>query len=106
MIKLVEYLEGSMSRIANTDNEEYKTMEKVIDSYREILEYTINEEKIQYSSQSSFEMEIAVEEIEFMDGTTDEFTFNKNPDTSTNEDDLTDTEDSDDNQMIPIQNIL
>tara|TARA_B110000238_G_C15839997_1_gene316474 strand:- start:238 stop:393 length:156 start_codon:yes stop_codon:yes gene_type:complete len=51
-------------------------------------------------------MEIAVGEIEFMDGTTDEFTFNKNPDTPTNEDDLTDTEDSDDNQMIPIQNIL
>tara|TARA_B110000238_G_C15839997_1_gene316475 strand:- start:442 stop:558 length:117 start_codon:yes stop_codon:yes gene_type:complete len=38
MLKLVEYLEGSMSRIENTDNEEYKTMGKVIESYREILD--------------------------------------------------------------------
>ena len=49
LIKLVEYLEGSMSRIQNTEYEDYKTMEKIISSYKSIIDETLSDE-IKYSS--------------------------------------------------------
>ena len=52
MTKLVEYLEGSISRQQNTETDEYKTMEMLISSYRSIIDENSFYDEIKYTQSS------------------------------------------------------
>ena len=52
MTKLVEYLEGSISRQQNTETDEYKSMEMLISTYRSIIDESSFYDEIKYTQSS------------------------------------------------------
>ena len=52
MTKLVEYLEGSISRQQNTETDEYKSIEMLISTYRSIIDESSFYDEIKYTQSS------------------------------------------------------